>query len=382
MTSSPFLIDAHEDLAYSALTFGRDYRRSAHEIRAAEALGDGTAEQHNGQAVLGWPDYQRGQVAVVVATLFSEPMGKGGGEWETQVYRNPAEARQTWQRQVDFYERLAGDRPDQFALVRTRADLTRVLSAWEQAPARWSEAVDEAGRPLSVTHPVGLILLMEGCEGIRAPRDMEDWWQRGLRLAGPVWAGGRFCGSNLEPGVGFTREGHELLDVLAGLGMILDLAHMSEKSALEALDRYEGTLVATHANARALLRRPDDERHLSDLTIRRLVERGGMIGLLPFSKFLRPGFFRGEDRRQTTLAHLADHVDHICQIAGDARHVGLGSDFDGGWGYPDVPYEIDTIADLGKLGTVLAGRGYSPQEVAAVLGGNWRAVLERSLPAA
>ena len=171
MTSSPFLIDAHEDLAYSALTFGRDYRWSAHEIRAAEALGDGTAEQHNGQAVLGWPDYQRGQVAVVVATLFSEPMGKGGGEWETQVYRNPAEARQTWQRQVDFYERLAGDRPDQFALVRTRADLTRVLSAWEQAPARWSEAVDEAGRPLSVTHPVGLILLMEGCEGIRAPRD-------------------------------------------------------------------------------------------------------------------------------------------------------------------------------------------------------------------
>jgi membrane dipeptidase len=156
---------------------------------------------------------------------------------------------------------------------------------------------------------------------------------------------------------------------------------MNEKSALQALDRYEGAILATHANARALLHQPDNERHLTDLTIRRLVEREGVIGMLPFGKFIRPDWSAGDDPMLTTLDHLLAHIDHICQLVGDARHVGLGTDFDGGFGWPHVPYEIENIADLQKLAKRLVERGYGEDDATAILGGNWRALLARTLPA-
>ena len=109
----------------------------------------------------------------------------------------------------------------------------------------------------------------------------------------------------------------------------------------------------------SILRQPDNERHFTDLTIRRLIERGGVMGVLPFGKFIRPGWSASDDPSQTTLDHLLAHIDAICQIAGDARHVGLGTDFDGGFGWPHVPCEIDTIADLQKLDQRLRERGYS-----------------------
>jgi membrane dipeptidase len=77
---------------------------------------------------------------------------------------------------------------------------------------------------------------------------------------------------------------------------------------------------------------------------------------------------------------LAAHVDRICQMAGDARHVGLGTDFDGGFGLSSVPAGVDTIADLQKLGPVLRAKGYNDGQVAAVLGGNWLRHLQTFLP--
>ena len=190
-----------------------------------------------------------------------------------------------------------------------------------------------------MTHPVGLTLLME--ERRRAAARRASWrngTRQGVRLVGPgVGRTGALLRRDAHPGEGFTREGYELLEVMAGLGLALDLSHMNERSALQALDRYEGPMVATHANCRALLRRPDDERHFTDQTIRRLVERDGVLGVLPYARWLRPGWSQAMTAHLTTLDHLVAHIDHICQIAGDARHVGLGTDFDGGWGWPQVP---------------------------------------------
>ena len=365
------IIDAHQDLAYNALTFGRDYRRAAFDTRRSE---EGQAViQRNGQTMLGWPDFQRGQVAMIFGTLFLSPP-RHAAEWETQVFRDACVCRALWRGQVEYYHRLAGDIPDMFRLVNNQADALSVFEEWEKGPA-----VADGKNPIS--HPVGLTLLMEGAEGIGAPRDLEEWWEAGVRLVGPVWAGERFCGGMLNPGGSFTREVYELLEVMAGLGLTLDLSHMNERSALQALERYEGPIVATHVNARALLRRPDDERHFTDQTIRHLVERDGIQGVLPFGRFLRPGWSPSDESSQTTLDHLLAHIDHICQIAGDARHVAIGSDFDGGWGWPDGPLEIDTIADLQKLAPRLMERGYSESDTAAILGGNWRKFLERTLPA-
>lgn len=375
-----WIIDAHQDMAYNALSFGRDYLRSAAETRRLEH--NTPIVDRNGHTMLGWPEFQRGQVALICATLFIAPQGSGSGSWETQVYRDARQAETLWQGQLDYYRRLAGDHPDHFRLVTNRAELADTLAPWMAQPAELPPPAPEEQEPARrVTHPVGLILLMEGAGGLKEPKQIERWWEAGVRIVGPVWSGSRFCGSNMEPG-GFTRQGLELLEVMAGLGMTLDVSHMSEKAVLQAVDAYEGSIVATHANARALLKRPEDERHLSDLCIRRLIEREAVIGILPFGKFLRPGWTSQDAAALTTFDHIVAHIDHICQIAGDAHHVGLGSDFDGGWGWPHATVELNSIADFQKLAPRLAASGYNESEIGLILGENWRAALERNLPPA
>lgn len=381
---TPIIIDAHQDIAYNALTFGRDYLRSAVETRQIE---HGTPTiTRTGHTLLGWPEYQRGQVAVIFSTLFLAPKRYQAGAWDTQVFADTAEARRLYENQLNFYRRLCDDHPDHFRLIQNREDLRQVLAPWDAAPAYLpppsgeQPADEEAGSAPTVTHPVGLVLLMEGAEGLRAPEELEEWYEMGVRLVGPVWAGTRFCGGMYEPG-GFTAEGWALLEVMAELGYTLDISHMTEESALQALDRYEGPVIASHANARALIKGIEGERHLTDRTIRRLVERDGIMGVVPFNAFLRAGWRSGDDRQLVTLRSLAAHIDHICQIAGDSRHAGIGTDFDGGYGWPAVPYEINTIADLQKLVQVLAEYGYEEDSIADIMGNNWRRHLERNLPA-
>lgn len=363
-----WIIDAHEDLAYNMLTFGRDYRRSALETRRLE-VGTPNAEHNCGECTIGWPEYQQGQVAVVFATLFAAPKRYSGGEWDTQSFVTPAEAHRLYQRQLELYRRLADESPDKFRLVFTRRDLQEVLAAWEAAPAQFP----------GVTHPTGLVVLIEGAEGMRDPEELEEWWQAGARILGPVWSGTRWCGGTNEPG-GFTREGRELLEVMAGLGFVLDVSHMNEESSLEALDRYEGRVIASHANARALHRNPRGERQLTDASIRRLIERDGVMGVLPYNRFIQPGWLNSDP--PISLHALVDIIDHICQLAGDSRHAAIGSDLDGGFGWPAIPHEMQTVADFQKLAPILLERGYNQKDVANIMGENWRRILEETLPAA
>ncbi|KPL73567.1 hypothetical protein ADN00_14595 [Ornatilinea apprima] len=364
-----FIIDAHEDLAYSALTFGRDYRRAAAETRQREA---GTqAPVLNGEALLGWPDYQRGQVALVVGSIFTIPARYATGDFETQVFADPRQARVLMRAQVDFYQRLCAENPHQFRLVTNQPDLLDCLAPWRKLCPAAGYAEE--------TRPVGVLMALEGAEGLDSPEAMEEWWQAGVRMAGPVWAGTRFCGGTFE-GSGFTREGLRLLEVMAGLGMGLDLAHMRTRPMLEALDRYEGPLAVSHANVRALVREDPNERQLSEETIRGVVERDGVIGVLGYNLFLKPGWRRGDPKQQVGLEWMAAHIDAVCQVAGDARHVGLGSDFDGGFGRQEAPDGVESIADLQKLAALLAERGYNEDEIGAVLGGNWARFVERILP--
>ncbi len=365
----PFLIDAHADLAYSMLTFGRDYRRSALGIRQSE---EGTSRPlHNGHALLGWPDYQRGQVGLVIASLFVMPEKYSDGTFETQVYRSQAEAYHLTRKQYDLYVRICDESPEKFKLVRNKQDMEEILRAWRGEPSNFPER----------THPVGLILMMEGAEGIRGASELEEWWQLGLRILAPVWAGTRFCGGSKVPGR-FTKEGLGLLESLTDLGYTLDVAHMSEESVFQALDAFPGVVIASHANARALLKEDPFGRHLTDRALRRLFERDGVVGVMPYNRSLLPGWKDTDPRELVTLSMLIDHIDHICQVAGDARHVGIGSDFDGGFGWPAVPLEINTISDLQRIGLHLAERGYSQEDIEAIFHGNWLRKLEQGLPEA
>lgn len=362
---APLLVDAHEDLAYNILNFGRDYTRSALETRQLEQETGAIAPLYTGETLLGWPDYQAGRVAVVFGTLFATPIRRSLGEWETQTYRDFEHAHRLYSGQLDEYHRLTDRHPDKFCLVTSRSDLKTVLADWADEKAE--------------SHPVGIVPLMEGAEGVRSPSELEEWWERGVRIIGPAWAGTRYCGGTRDPGP-LTSDGRALLDAMADLGFTLDISHMDELSARQAIDRYPGPILASHANAAALLPGYDGNRLLPDDVIRRLLERDGIIGIIPYNNFLKMGWQNGDRREEVTLDTVAAQIDYICQLAGDALHVGLGSDFDGGFGLSSVPAGIDTITDLQKLDPILDAKGYNQEAVAAVLGANWLRHLQTYLP--
>ena len=360
----PIIVDAHEDLAWNALTFGRDYTRSALETRRLEQ--DGPAPHHNGSTMLGLPEYLEGQVAVIFATLFASPARKQEAGWDAQTYSDSEDAFRLANTQLDYYRRLVDESP-RFSLIGGRGDLERVLSTWT--------GPDPAARQ------VGLLPLMEGADPIRQPQEAEYWMERGVRIVGLAWSGTRYSGGTGEPGP-LTPEGRALLEVMSSLGLILDVSHASDESCLEALDRFSGTVIASHANPRALLKgfsRP--ERMLTDEMILRLAEAGGVIGIVPFNRFLKVAWEPSHPKSSVTIESMLAMIDHICQVTGSSAHVGIGSDFDGGFGVERTPAEFDTVADLQKLDAALRARGYTEHDVAAILGQNWIAVLRRGLPA-
>lgn len=356
------IVDAHEDLAWNILTFRRDYTRSAAEIRQSEA---GTSiSKWNGDTLLGWQDYQCGQVMLVFATLFAAPIRRKMGDWDTQCHADSRQAKELYRAQVETYFKLVEQHPEKFSLVQTKKDLHDLWNEWKQGKE---------------THPVGLLLLMEGAEAIECPQEVEAWWELGVRVLGPAWAGNAFCGGTNEPG-GLTKLGLQLLEEMAVFGFALDISHMDEKAALQAIDGYQGKVIASHANAKALLKGIDSNRHLSDLVIRRLVEREGVIGVIPFNAFLNAGWKESDPRELVPMHDLVSQIDYICQLSGDSRHVGFGSDFDGGFGWQSVPMEINTIADLQKLALPLVERGYSDEDIENIFSGNWLRCCELFLP--
>jgi membrane dipeptidase len=361
------IIDSHQDIAWNMLTYGRDYTRSAYETRTLEAVTD--VPERNGDCTAGWPEYQRGQVAAVFATLFAAPARKKE-PGDILLYADTQTAHRLYRNQIDVYRRLADSHPDKFRLIASAGELNSVID-------HWSKPV-----PDGEGHPVGMIYLMEGADGIRSLDELVEWYDLGLRIIGLAWAGTRYCGGTGEPGP-LTDEGRKLISAMMDYNFILDLSHMDEAAAFEALDRYEGPVMATHSNCAALMRGSETNRHLPDGVIRGLIERDGVIGLIPLNTFLKVGWFRksGSRREEVSLDAFIAHIDHICQIAGDANHAAIGSDFDGGFGVQSIPRELDTIADLQMVASKLMERGYSESDAANVLGGNWLRFLRKHLPA-
>lgn len=358
----PFIVDAHQDLAYNMLTFGRDYRRPVRETRRLEQGGPVTV--YNGDTLLGWPEYQQGGVGLVFATLFNAPKVSQDEAWTSQAYTNYDEAHHLYKGQAELYHRLAQEQSDFFRLVTTRPELERVVESWK-------DSQDPA--------PIGLVMLMEGADGIRKPSELEEWWQMGVHIIGPAWLKTRYCGGTNDPGP-LTPEGYALLDGMAKIGFILDLSHMDAQACLQALDHYPGQVIASHSNALSLLKGWENNRQLPDEVIQLLLDRDGVVGVVPLNSFLQTGWKRGHDRGLVPLSTVVAHIDYICQMAGDAHHVGLGTDFDGGFGVQSTPLEIDTIADLPRLEPLLRDKGYSTEDILAIFGQNWLRVLRNTLP--
>ncbi len=354
-----FIIDAHEDIAYNALHFGRDYRQSVAVKRRNEA----NTDHPNGIATVGLPESMLGRVGIVFATIFTAPQSANMmAASVTPHYKDAKEANRLGTQQMDYYLRLADD-TDKVQLIRTQAELDAVIATWE------------AGTGIE-DHRQGIVLLMENADPIIEPKQFEEWYERGLRIVGPAWQGSRYCGGTGQPGP-LTDLGRDLLEVMASFNAILDLSHMAEESFLEAVDRYEGVVIASHSNPRSFR---NTDRHLSDDMIRLLAARDGVMGIVPYNNFLFDDWRLGDRRSDVPFTTILDAMDMVCQITGSAAHVGIGSDFDGGFGVQSIPAGMDTVTDLWKIYDGLKERGYSESDTEAILGGNMLRKLRQSLP--
>lgn len=257
------------------------------------------------------------------------------------------------------------------------------LSPWERVGVRDGDLANHSfstPRPTETEAPapIGLIISMEGADPILNPSQVEHWWQQGLRAVGPVHYGH----SHYAVGTGFdgplTPAGRDLLKKFMELGMILDVTHLSDTSFFQALELYNGPVLASHHNCRALV--PGD-RQLTDEQIRILIERDAIIGTAFDAWMLYPNWQRGITQPAVVgLQAAADHIDHICQLAGNSSHCAFGTDLDGGFGTEQTPRDLDTIADIHKLEQILADRGYKPTDIDAIFSQNALRFWTQSLP--
>jgi len=358
------IIDTHLDLAWNAISWGRDLTRPLGEINRSETgLTDDDARGH---ATTCLPEMRRAGVAVCLATV--QARTKPGVRPPDSTlrmsldYSHPEITYAAGQGQLAYYRLL--EQQNEVRMLHTAADLD---AHWQQ----W-----QTGSPEQL--PIGIILAMEGADPIVAPEQAEAWFQQGLRSVSLAHYGmSRYAAGTSAAGA-LTPEGIRLLREFERLGMILDITHLSDEAFWEALGRFPGPVMASHNNCRALV---PAQRQFSDEQIRRLIERDSIIGVAMDAWMLYPDWKIDQvPREAVTLEAVADHIDHICQLAGNCRHAGIGSDLDGGYGTEQTPYGLDSIADLEKLGALLARRGFSDAQIASVFHGNWLEFFRRHLP--
>jgi membrane dipeptidase len=340
------LIDGHLDLAMNALNWNRNLDLDVHAVRRAEA---GMAEKGRARGTTTLPEMRRAQLAVCLATVIDRT-DRPGNPMPGSACQEISYAKA--QGQLAYYRVLQAQ------------GKVRLLTDWPSLAGHWA-AWQEGG----ADEPLGFILSMEGADPIVWPAQVASWWQDGLRVVGPTHYGLSAYAYGTGTEGGLTSLGRDLLRAMDEIGMILDLTHLAETAFWEALDAYNGPVLASHNNCRALV--PGD-RQFSDRQIRAIVDRGGVIGVALDAWMLYPGWVKGETSNTVvSMQAVADHIDHICQVAGSARHAAVGSDLDGGYGTEQCPHDLDTIADLHKIPVLLRGRGYAPADIEAVMHGNW-----------
>ncbi len=357
------IVDAHEDLAWNALTFGRDYRRAVSETRQIES--GTTTPAYNGETLIGLPEWRQGRVAIVFSTIFAAPARWSEGDWDILCYEDPHQAHRQYRTSLALYQQWSQENPESVRIIKDVSTLEEHWKAWQDPDSE---------------DPVGFVILMEGADGIRTPAEVEQWFKWGVRIVGPAWSGTRYAGGTKEPGP-LTELGRELLQHMDSCGMILDLSHLSEAGAREAIDLYQGPVIASHSSPLARVPNAEfPERLMSDELIKMLAAREGVLGLLIGNKFLQNNWVLGMKRELVGMQDIVAAVDHVCQLLGSAKHIAIGSDFDGGFGLDQVPVGLDSIADLRLIGEALAQYGYAADDVGAILGLNWYHMLQQGLP--
>ncbi len=356
------IVDAHLDLAWNALQWNRDLLCSVYTIRVQERKISGKGRA---QGTVAFPEMRQGRIALAFATMLVRSTGTAVPHLD---FPSPLQCYGIACGQLAYYRAL--EREGYARIITDLEGLNRHIAEWETWDAAGEEPdVDDA--PL-----LGFVLSAEGADAVLKPDQLQEWWEAGLRVLGITHFGtGRYAGgTGVE--LGLTELGVALLAEMERLGMILDVTHSSDLAFWQALERYSGPVLASHNNCRRLV---PHQRQFSDEQLKALFERDGVIGAVFDAWMLVPGWTSGESSNESVvMADVVDHIDHICQLAGNSRHAAIGSDLDGGFGREQVPHDLDTIADLQRLAGLLADRGYADADIAAIMYGNWLRLLRQS----
>ncbi len=353
-----FTIDAHLDLSMNALEWNRDLRRPISEINAREK--ELTDKPDRGKGVVSLPELRKGNIGLVVATQIGRYVAQDN---PLPGWHSPEQAWAQTQGQLAWYKAMEED--GEMVQITDPQNLEIHIALWNN------------GQP-NQHKPVGYILSLEGADSIITIKHLERAYNYGLRAIGLAHYGpGRYANGTDASGK-MGKLGLELLKEIEHLGMILDATHLCDDAFWQALDNFNGHVWASHNNCRALV---NHNRQFSDEMIKELANRGAVIGAALDAWMMVPGWVRGQSTPKAmncNLEVMIDHIDHICQVAGNALHVGIGTDLDGAFGREQCPYDLEIIADLQKIPELLKNRGYTDTDIENMMHGNWLRFLRNA----
>ncbi|MBD1366014.1 dipeptidase [Mucilaginibacter sp. ZT4R22] len=353
-----FIIDAHLDLSMNALEWNRDLTQPIAAINAREA--GLTDKPDRGLGVVSLPELRKGNIGLVVATQIGRYVAPDN---HLPGWHSPQQAWAQTQGQLAWYNAME----DAGGMVQIND-----LASLENHLQLWADGEDKLNKP------VGYILSLEGADSFVDVSNLERAYMNGLRAVGPAHYGpGRYANGTDATGK-MGANGLELLKEMERLNVILDATHLCDDAFWQALDNFNGHVWASHNNCRALV---DHNRQYSDEMIKALVDRGAVIGAALDAWMMVPGWVRGRSTPKgmnCNMEVMVNHIDHICQLAGNALHVGMGTDLDGAFGKEQCPYDLETIADLQKVPELLKKRGYTDTDIDNMMHGNWLRFLRNA----
>ena len=352
------IVDAHLDLSMNALEWNRDLRLPVRQINGREA--GMTDKPDRGNALVSLPELRKGNIGLVVATQIARYVTPGN---QLPGWNSPEQAWAQTQGQLAWYQAM--EAAGEMVQINSLSSLKAHITNWDDA--REAEL-----------KPVGYILSLEGADSLITIGHLEKAYKYGLRAVGPAHYGsGRYANGTDSSGK-LRPMGRDLLREMERLNIILDVSHLCDDSFWDALDYFKGAIWASHTNCRALV---NHNRQFSDDQILTLIERGAVIGTALDAWMMVPGWVRGKSYAKAmncNLDILVNHIDHICQLAGNSLHAAIGSDLDGAFGREQCPYDLENIAGLNSLQILLVNRGYQESDVHHILSGNWLGFLKNT----
>ena len=355
--SKDLIFDSHLDISMNAMEWNRDQRWTVQQIRESEqGMND---RPDRGRNTVSFPAMRDGKVGLVVATQIGRVVKPGGPipGWYSQE--------QAWahtQGQLKWYRSM--EEAGEMKQITDAASLEESLTLW--------------ANPNKHT-PICYLLSLEGADSIVSMKHLEQAYENGLRAIGPAHYGPGIYANGTDSSGRLNSRGVELLRTMEQLHMILDMTHLNDDAFWHTLEIYKAPIWASHNNCRSFV---NHNRQFSDEMITALIERKAVIGLALDAWMMVPDWIRGESdpvQRKVTLDIMVNNIDHICQLAGNSLHAGIGSDLDGGYGTEQCPHDLDTIADLQKLPALLYARGYSHEDVRNIMHLNFIRYLKEYL---